>query len=105
MTSVIFPQVGQEVMSITIHSLALEPGCSLLTRRDVQGYFMEFQLLDYDYAELETPSVVVPPPPSSLSLHFNFRKGACTYIFLYCAHVCIMHGALCSVILYGKTCL
>ena len=62
-------------MSLCIESLVLEPGCSLLGREDILGYFVEFQLLNYNCGDLETPSVMVPPPQPITTLRFNFRKG------------------------------
>ena len=35
---------------------------------------MEYQFLDYDYGELETPSAAVSPEPGQ-PIVFNFRKG------------------------------
>ena len=62
-------------LSITIVSFTVEPGSSLTAREDISGYFVEFQLLDYDYGELETPSVLTSPH-STLPVVFNFKKGA-----------------------------
>ena len=62
-------------LSITIVSFTVEPGSSLTAREDISGYFVEFQLLDYDYGELETPSVLISPHSTQPAV-FNFKKGA-----------------------------
>ncbi|CAI8027493.1 Protein fantom [Geodia barretti] len=70
------PQVREDVdvMSVCIERLSLEPAFSLTARvADISGYFVEFQLLDCDYGDLETPSVPVSPH-SSQPVLFNFKK-------------------------------
>jgi hypothetical protein len=72
------PQVREDVdvMSVCIERLSLEPAFSLTARvADISGYFVEFQLLDCDYGDLETPSVPVSPH-SSQPVLFNFKKGS-----------------------------
>jgi hypothetical protein len=70
------PQVREDVdvMSVCIERLSLEPASSLTARvADISGYFVEFQVLDYDYGDLETPSVPVSPH-STHPVFFNFKK-------------------------------
>ena len=62
------------MLSITVVSFTVQPGSSLVRRSDVSGYFVEFQLLDYDYGELETPSVYTSPH-STQPVVFNFKTG------------------------------
>ena len=65
-----------DVMSVCIERLSLEPASSLTARvADISGYFVEFQVLDYDYGDLETPSVPVSPH-STHPVFFNFKKGS-----------------------------
>ena len=73
-SSCVSQQVREDVMRVSIERLSVEPGCPLAAREDISGYFVEFQLLDYDYGELETPSVLVSPH-SSQPIFFNFTKG------------------------------
>ena len=73
------PQPAEDTMSLTIVNFIMEPGSSLTTRaEDTSGYFVEFQLLDYDYGVLETPSVFIPPH-SAQPITFNFKTGTCVH--------------------------
>ena len=80
----------EDVMSVSIERFSPEPACSLASQEDISGYFVEFQLLDYDYGELETPSVLVSTHPS-LPVVFNFRKG-------------VAHGPLVALVSWVLTC-
>ena len=75
------------MLSITVVSFTVESDCSLLTREDISGYFVEFQLLDYDYGELETPSVFTLPH-SAHPVVFNHRTGTGTCKMHVCCDVC-----------------
>ena len=70
----------EDVMSLAIERFTVEPGSSLVTRDNVSGYFVEFQLLDYDYGELETQSVVTSPH-STQPVLFNFKTGVCVCVY------------------------
>lgn len=61
-------------MSITILSFTLESGCSLADDDTVKNVFVEYQFLNFDYGELETPSSL-PKPLEGETVHFNFTKG------------------------------
>ena len=69
-------------MSLCIEKFTIEPGSSLTTRDDISGYFVEFQLLDYDYGELETPSVFTTPH-STQPVVFNFKTGTLRIYNIY----------------------
>ena len=70
----------QVVFSLTIVSLTLENGSSLLSDQSVTRLFVEYQFLDYESSELETPASL-PKPSVSKPAVFNFRKGKTTLIF------------------------
>lgn len=61
-------------MSITVKSFTLESGSSLAYNDSVKKVFVEYQFLNYDYGELETPSSL-PKPKEGRDAHFNFKKG------------------------------
>lgn len=67
-------QTMEDVLVIMIERFTVEPASSLQSRRDILGFFVELQLLDYEDEELETSSVPVSSHHSK-SVVFNFRKG------------------------------
>ena len=76
-------------MCVCIERLSLEPGSSLAARQeDILGYFVEFQLLDYEFGDLETPSVPTPPHPSPQPVLFNFMKGSYETKVVFEMYVC-----------------
>lgn len=66
--------VQENSMSITVHSFTLEPGSSLARNAAVGNIFIEYQFLNYDSSELETPSSL-PKPQEGKEVYYNFRKG------------------------------
>ena len=61
-------------MSITIESFTLETDSSMESDPHVCNLFVEYQFLDFDYGELETPTSL-PKPTLGETITFNFKKG------------------------------
>ena len=61
-------------MSITVESFTLEADSSLIDDPTITQLFVEYQLLDYNYGDVETPSSLPRPSPGE-SIVFDFRKG------------------------------
>ena len=61
-------------MSITVESFTLEPGASIADDDTIKNIFIEYQFLNFDNEELETP-LSLPLPQEGETVEFNFRKG------------------------------
>ena len=61
-------------LAITIISLAVNPNSWLALDPTVEQLFVEYQFLNYNETELETP-VSLPKPRPGQSACFNFRQG------------------------------
>lgn len=61
-------------MSITVESFTLETDSSIESNTHVCNLFVEYQFLDFDYGELETPTSLPKPLPGE-TITFNFKKG------------------------------
>ena len=63
------------VMSITVGSFKLKANSSVAKNNAIKNIFIEYQFLNFDYGELETPSSL-PKPQEGQAVQFNFRKGS-----------------------------
>ena len=61
-------------MAITVESFTLEADSPLVEGSGVCNLFVEYQFLDFDFGELETPTSLPKPAPGE-SIVFNFKKG------------------------------
>lgn len=61
-------------ITITVESFTLETGSSIESNAQIRNLFVEYQFLDFDYGELETPSSLPKPCPGE-TITFNFKKG------------------------------
>ncbi len=76
--SAAIPNPSTSTMTITIESFTLEEDSSTTVLHEtdsrVANVFVEYQFLNFDFGELETPSSLPKPAPGE-SIHFNFEKG------------------------------
>ena len=63
-------------LAITIISLAVNPDSWVARDTSVEQLFVEYQFLNYNETELETP-ISLPKPKPGQSACFNFRQGVC----------------------------
>ena len=68
-------------MNITIESFTLEDDSSIATSANITNLFVEYNFLNFEYGELETPSSQPKPLPGEPAI-YNFKKGMHNTIFV-----------------------